>query len=51
MVGAQRQALTGTGRAGIEPIIAIASRALSQHGEGFAITTSYGARRAAGGCR
>jgi len=35
--------LARPGRAGIDPIIAIASRALSEHGEGFAITTSYGA--------
>jgi diguanylate cyclase (GGDEF)-like protein len=35
--------LARPGRAGIEPIIAIASRALSEHGEGFAITTSHGA--------
>jgi two-component system cell cycle response regulator len=35
--------LARPGRAGIDPIIAIASRALSEHGEGFTITTSYGA--------
>jgi diguanylate cyclase (GGDEF)-like protein len=35
--------LARPGRAGIDPIIAIASRALSEHGEGFSITTSYGA--------
>jgi diguanylate cyclase (GGDEF)-like protein len=35
--------LARPGRAGIEPIIAIATRALSEHGEGFSITTSHGA--------
>jgi diguanylate cyclase (GGDEF)-like protein len=35
--------LARPGRAGIDPIIAIATQALSEHGEGFAITTSYGA--------
>jgi diguanylate cyclase (GGDEF)-like protein len=35
--------LARPGRTGIEPIIAIASRALSEHGEGFSITTSHGA--------
>ncbi len=35
--------LARPGRAGIEPIIAIAARALSEHGEGFSITTSQGA--------
>jgi diguanylate cyclase (GGDEF)-like protein len=35
--------LARPGRAGIEPIIAIATRALSEQGEGFSITTSYGA--------
>jgi diguanylate cyclase (GGDEF)-like protein len=34
--------LARPGRAGIERIIVIASQALSEHGEGFAITTSYG---------
>jgi diguanylate cyclase (GGDEF)-like protein len=34
--------LARPGRAGIEPIIAIATRALSEHGEGFSITTSHG---------
>jgi diguanylate cyclase (GGDEF)-like protein len=35
--------LARPGRAGIDPIIAIAIRALSEHGEGFTITTSHGA--------
>jgi len=35
--------LARPGRAGIDPIIAIATRALSEQGEGFAITTSHGA--------
>jgi diguanylate cyclase (GGDEF)-like protein len=35
--------LARPGRAGAEPIIAIAARALSEHGEGFSITTSHGA--------
>jgi diguanylate cyclase (GGDEF)-like protein len=35
--------LARPGRAGTDPIVAIASRALSEHGEGFSITTSYGA--------
>ena len=35
--------LARPGRAAVEPIIAIASRALSEHGEGFSITTSHGA--------
>src|SRR4051812_34582722 len=35
--------LARPGRAGIDTIVAIASRALSEHGEGFSITTSYGA--------
>jgi diguanylate cyclase (GGDEF)-like protein len=35
--------LARPGRAGVDPIIAIASRALSEHGEGFSITTSHGA--------
>jgi two-component system cell cycle response regulator len=34
--------LARPGRAGVERIIVIASQALSEHGEGFAITTSYG---------
>jgi two-component system cell cycle response regulator len=35
--------LARPGRAGIDPIIAIATRALSEQGEGFSITTSHGA--------
>jgi diguanylate cyclase (GGDEF)-like protein len=35
--------LARPGRAGIDAIIAIATRALSESGEGFTITTSYGA--------
>jgi diguanylate cyclase (GGDEF)-like protein len=35
--------LARPGRAGIDPIIAIAARALSDHGEGFSLTTSHGA--------
>jgi diguanylate cyclase (GGDEF)-like protein len=35
--------LARPGRAGMAPLIAIAAKALSEHGEGFAITTSYGA--------
>jgi diguanylate cyclase (GGDEF)-like protein len=35
--------LARPGRAGIDPIIAIATGALSENGEGFAISSSYGA--------
>jgi diguanylate cyclase (GGDEF)-like protein len=35
--------LARPGRAGIDPVIATATRALSEHGEGFSITTSHGA--------
>ena len=35
--------LARPGRAAVDPIVAIASRALSEHGEGFSITTSHGA--------
>lgn len=34
--------LARPGRAGTEPIIAITTQALSEHGEGFSITTSHG---------